>query len=176
MRKHVRNARSGRHIRIGAAVAGLATALVLTGCGSSDDGDDKAKDKGADSSSSAGAGSHSPDKGDGGAGAGAKGGSLEGSWVATTGGKPIALVVSGKSAALVGEHVCHGTAGEEMGMQMINLKCSDGNKDRTSGRVESVDAKTLKVAWEGFGKDEFKKTEKDGKLPEGLPTAGLPQS
>ncbi|EPH39487.1 hypothetical protein ABT390_13815 [Streptomyces aurantiacus] len=156
---------------IGAAVASLAAALVLTGCSSDgDDNGDKGKDKGAADGAAKTPGSGGSD--DAGSGdEGATGGSLEGSWVTTTGGKPVALVITGKRATLVGEHVCNGTADA----QTLKLKCADGDMDRTDGRVESVDGKTLKVAWQGFGKDEFLKT-KNGKLPEGLPTADIPQS
>lgn len=98
-----------------------------------------------------------------------------GSWVTTSQGKSIALLISGKKVALVGEHVCSGTAGDEMGMQMLTLKCADGNTDRNMGQVKSVDATTLKVSWEGLGDDTFRKTD-DGKLPSGFPTMGLPKS
>lgn len=160
-----------RSVTIGAAVASLAAALVLTGCSSDGDDNGKDKDKGAADSGSKTPGSGGSDDAGAGDEAGAAGGGIEGSWVATTGGKPVALVVTGKRATLVGEHVCNGTADA----RTLKLKCADGDMDRTDGRVESVDGKTLKVAWQGFGKDEFLKT-KGGKLPEGLPTAGLPQS
>jgi hypothetical protein len=62
-----------------------------------------------------------------------------------------------------------------MGMQMLTLKCADGNSDRNMGQVKSVDATTLKVSWEGFGDDTFRKTD-NGKLPSGFPTMGLPTS
>ncbi|MFD9879923.1 hypothetical protein ACFWZT_00475 [Streptomyces alboflavus] len=162
-----------RSTTIGAAVAALAAALVLTGCSS--DGDDKAdgdkgKDKGASDSASKTPGGSDSDSD----GAGASGKDLEGSWVATTGGKPVALVITKNRATLVGEHVCNGFAAVG-GDQTIKLKCADGDMDRTKGRIDSVDGKTLKITWEGFGKDEFLRT-KGGKLPEGLPTADIPQS
>ncbi|GHE37208.1 hypothetical protein GCM10018785_03630 [Streptomyces longispororuber] len=163
-----------RHVRgttIGATVAGLAAVLVLTGCGS-DDGDkgDEGGDKGAASDSAS--------KGPGSGGSGesdAKGGSLEGSWMTQSKGKPVALVIRGGNASLASAgQVCSGTAKEESGTRMIRLKCSDGSADRSEGRVESVDGTKLKVAWEGFGTDEFSKAE-GGRLPKGLPTADLPQ-
>ncbi|MEU1334056.1 hypothetical protein [Streptomyces sp. NPDC005865] len=163
---------------MGAAVAGLAAALVLTGCsgaGGGDGGGDGGggggkKDGGAAESSGSG-GSGSADEGS----SGGAGGSLEGTWIATAGGKPLALAVTGKSATLLGEDVlCSGTAGEKAGSRVIDLKCPTGNSDRTTGRVESVGAKSMKVSWEGAGQDEFLRT-KDGKLPEGLPTGGMPQ-
>ncbi|MGW6056876.1 hypothetical protein [Streptomyces sp. NPDC055189] len=165
-----------RNVRIGAAAAGLVAALVLTGCSSGGgDGDDEGKDKGS-AGSSAGAegsgGSETPDEGDSGSDSGAEGGSSEGSWVATSGGNPLALVIAGNQATLLGENVlCSGTAGGDK----IALKCAKGESDRTNGTVESVNGTSMTVSWQGAGKDQFTKTE-GGKLPEGLPTAGLPQS
>ncbi|MEU8483616.1 hypothetical protein [Streptomyces sp. NPDC048641] len=163
-----------KRVRIGAAAAGVAAALVITGCSSdSGDGGDGGKSKEtpqASDSASAGA-----DTGGSGSGSGGKSGSLQGSWVTTSQGKSVALLISGKKVALVGEHVCSGTAGDETGMRSLTLKCADGNTDRTTGQVKSVDATTLKVSWEGFGDDTFRKTD-NGKLPSGFPTMGLPTS
>ncbi|WJV47087.1 hypothetical protein [Streptomyces flavofungini] len=164
-----------RSMTIGAAVASVAAALVLTGCSS--DGDDKAdgdkgKDKGASDSASKTPGDSGSDSGAD--GEDVSGEDLEGSWVATTGGKPVALVISKSRATLVGEHVCNGFAAVG-GERTVKLKCADGDMDRTKGTIDSVDGKTLKITWEGFGKDEFLRT-KGGKLPEGLPTADIPQS
>ncbi|WP_409058904.1 hypothetical protein [Streptomyces sp. SYP-A7185] len=180
MRTHVRN------VRIGAAAAGLVAALVLTGCSSDGgDGGDGGKDKGS-AGASAGAdgsdgsdasdasdGSGKPDEGaDSGADSGAEEGGSEGSWVATAGGNPLALVIAGKQATLLGENVlCSGTAGADT----IRLKCAKGDSDRTEGTVESVDGTSMTVSWKGAGKDQFTRT-KGGKLPEGLPTAGIPES
>lgn len=165
-----------RNVRIGAAAAGLVAALVLTGCSSDGgDGDEgKGTDKGS-AESSAGAGT--PDEGtdsgaDSGADSGGEDGSSEGSWVATADGNPLALVIDGKQATLLGENVlCSGTADAET----ISLKCLKGDSDRTKGTVESVNGTSMTVAWQGAGKDQFTRT-KGGKLPEGLPTAGLPGS
>lgn len=167
MRTHVRN------VRIGAAAAGLVAALVLTGC-SSDGGDgDEGKDKGSAGSSAGAEGSGGSDTpGEGGVDSGAEDGGSEGSWVATADGNPLALVIAGKQATLLGENVlCSGTAGAET----IRLKCAKGDSDRTEGTVESVNGTSMTVSWQGAGKDQFTRT-KGGKLPEGLPTAGLPQS
>ncbi|WP_371527991.1 hypothetical protein OG302_19780 [Streptomyces sp. NBC_01283] len=164
MRTHVRN------VRIGAAAAGLVAALVLTGCSSDGgDGGDEGKDKG-----SAGSSAGTPDEGgaDSGADSGAKDGSSEGSWVATADGNPLALVIAGKQATLLGENVlCSGTASAET----IRLKCAKGDSDRTEGTVESVNGTSMTVSWQGAGKDQFTRT-KGGKLPDGLPTAGIPGS
>ncbi|MWA12632.1 hypothetical protein [Streptomyces sp. BA2] len=174
MRTHVRN------VRIGAAAAGLVAALVLTGCSSDGgDGEDEGKDKGSSSAgSSTGSdgsdGAETPDEGgaDSGADSGAEDGSSEGSWVATADGNPLALVIAGKQATLLGENVlCSGTASGDA----IKLKCAKGDSDRTEGTVESVNGTSMTVSWQGAGEDQFTRT-KGGKLPEGLPTAGLPES
>lgn len=153
-----------------ALAAGLAGTLALTGC-SSDSGSgsgDGSASPGASASGTAGTG------GDSGTPSAAAG-KLEGSWVATTGGKAVALVITGKQAGLftTGGTVCTGTAGDEAGMQMIHLKCTDGNKDRATGMVDSVNSATLKVTWSGnLGKESYTKAE-GGQLPSGLPTASL---
>ncbi|MEU4463618.1 hypothetical protein AB0G20_07895 [Streptomyces sp. NPDC024017] len=162
--------RSGA-VRVAAAAAGLAGALVLTACSSDgDSGDGSASSPAPSASESAGKG------GDTGSGSGeSAGGELAGSWLATTKGKAVALVITGKQAALfaTGGSVCSGTAGEESGMRMIRLKCTDGSKDRASGKVDSVNGSSLKVTWEGgLGAETYTKAE-GGKLPTGLPTAGL---
>ncbi|GAA1234923.1 MULTISPECIES: hypothetical protein [Streptomyces] len=163
-----------KRVRIVAAAAGVAAALVITGCSSdSGDGGDGGKSKETPQASTS-TGADTGGSGSG-SGSGGKSGSLQGSWVTTSQGKSIALLISGKKVALVGEHVCSGTAGDEMGMQMLTLKCADGNTDRNMGQVKSVDATTLKVSWEGFGDDTFRKTD-GGKLPSGFPTMGLPKS
>ncbi|MGX1911102.1 hypothetical protein ACWIID_19900 [Streptomyces phaeochromogenes] len=159
--------------RIAAAAAGLAAALVLTtGC-SSDDG--SGGDDSPSSTGSAPTGSADTGGGTGGSGGSTgKAGALEGSWLATKGGKAVALVVTGDEAGLfsTGGSVCSGTAGETSGMRMIKLKCSDGNKDRAEGMVDSVDSTTLKVTWEGLGEETYTKAEGET-LPTGLPTASL---
>ncbi|WP_151477720.1 hypothetical protein [Streptomyces albicerus] len=164
---------SRRQARIAAAAAGLAAALVLTtGCSSDDGGggDDSPSATGPAPTESADTGGGSGDSG----GSTAEAGALEGSWLATKGGKAVALVITGEQAGLfsTGGSVCSGTAKEASGMQMIALKCSDGNKDRAEGMVDSVDSKTMKVTWEGFGEETYTKAE-GGKLPSGLPTASL---
>ncbi|MEU9657547.1 hypothetical protein [Streptomyces chartreusis] len=153
-------------MRVVAAAATLAGALALTAC-SSDGGSE---------GDAAPSGSASADTGGGtGGGSASAAGALEGSWLATTDGKAVALVVTGKQAGLfaTGGTVCSGTAGEEDGMRMIRLKCTDGSKDRATGMVESLDKTSLKVTWEGgMGAETYTKAE-GGKLPTGLPTANL---
>jgi hypothetical protein len=162
--------RSGA-VRVAAAAAGLAGALVLSACSSDGgSGDDSAAGPAPSASESAGKG------GDSGSGSGESAGDeLAGSWLATTDGKAVALVITGKQAALFGTggSVCSGTAGEASGMRMIRLKCTDGSKDRATGMVDSVNGSSLKVTWEGgIGAETYRKAE-GGKLPTGLPTASL---
>ncbi|MET9522716.1 hypothetical protein ABZ935_36570 [Streptomyces coeruleorubidus] len=150
--------------------------LVLSACsGDGDSGDGSASSPAPSAAASTGAdgdsGSASGSDGSGGSDAGG----LQGSWLATTGGKAVALVITGKQAAIfaTGGSVCTGTAGEESGTRMIRLKCTDGNKDRATGTVDSVSGKSLKVTWEGgLGAETYTKAE-GGKLPTGLPTGGL---
>ena len=162
---------SRRQLRIAAAAAGLAGALVLTACsGGSDTKDDSSAGPSASAASSA-------DTGGGTGGTTSASGGLQGSWLATTGGKAVALVINGKQAGLfsTGGSVCSGTAGKEAGMQMIHLTCTKGGKERATGMVDSVSKNSLKITWSGtVGKETYTKTE-GGTLPSGLPTANLGQ-
>ncbi|WP_225320862.1 hypothetical protein [Streptomyces luteolifulvus] len=160
---------SRRQVRIAAAAAGLAGTLLLTAC-SGDSGSDDEPSAGTETSASADTGG-----GTGGSASASPAGKLEGSWLATTDGQAVALVINGSQAGLfaTGGTVCSGTAGEEAGMQMIHLKCTDGSKDRATGMVDSVSKSALKVTWEnGLGAETYTKTE-GGALPSGLPTASL---
>ncbi|WP_327430577.1 MULTISPECIES: hypothetical protein [unclassified Streptomyces] len=157
-----------KQARIAVAAAGLAAALALTGCSSGDGGSgDKSTSPSASATETATTGGGSGDTS-------TATGKLEGSWLATTDGKAVALVITGKQAALfaTGGSVCSGTAGKEAGMQMIHLTCTDGNKDRASGMVSSVNSTSMRVKWEGFGQEIYTKSE-GGTLPTGLPTASL---
>ncbi|MFI9548264.1 hypothetical protein ACIHAR_30875 [Streptomyces sp. NPDC052016] len=159
-------------MRVAAAVAAaLAGALALTAC-SDDGGSDDGAPATPSATSSAGTGGAT---GGSPAASASASGELEGSWLATTDGKAVALIITGAQAALfaTGGTVCSGTAGEEADMRMIRLDCTTGNKDRTTGMVDSVDANTLQVTWEGgAGKETYTKAE-SGQWPSGLPTAGL---
>ncbi|MEU9288817.1 hypothetical protein AB0D57_30100 [Streptomyces sp. NPDC048275] len=160
------------------AAAGLAGALVLTGCsGGGDDGSDSGSgsNSGGGSASPGSSATGSADTGGGSGATSTANRELEGSWLATTDGKAVALVINGTQAGIfaTGGTVCSGTAGDEAGMQMIHLKCTDGNKDRATGMVDSVNGTTLKVTWSGsLGKESYTKAE-GGQLPSGLPTASL---
>ncbi|WP_369175274.1 hypothetical protein AB5J49_26945 [Streptomyces sp. R28] len=152
-----------------AVAASLAGALALTAC-SGDGGSDAKDGSGPSASASAGA-----DTGGGTGGSASASGDLEGSWLATTDGKAVVLVVTGTEAGLfaTGGTVCSGTAGEQDGMRMIRLKCPDGSKDRAVGMVDSVGKSQLKVTWESdLGAETYTRAQ-GGKLPTGLPTAGL---
>ncbi|MFF5982816.1 hypothetical protein ACFY78_28595 [Streptomyces olindensis] len=162
--------RSGA-VRVAAVAAGLVGALALTACsGDGGSGDDSASPS---PSATASAGTGGSDSGSGSGGPASD--ELAGSWLATTDGKAVALVITGSKAALfaTGGSVCSGTAGEQSGMRMIRLKCTDGSKDRATGMVDSVNKSSLKVTWEGgLGAETYTKAE-GGKMPTGLPTAGL---
>ncbi|WP_328318875.1 hypothetical protein [Streptomyces sp. NBC_00388] len=145
----------------GVAAAGFAAALVISGCSSDSKSSDTSQDQGKGGNTAAPAPSSSSDDV-----GGAKAADIEGSWLATTGGKSTALVIQGKQAAIAGQHVCTGTVAA-MGKPMLALKCPDGNNDRTMGSIESADGKTMTVSWEAGIKDTFKKTD-GAKLPDGL--------
>ncbi|GGJ46663.1 hypothetical protein GCM10010121_067500 [Streptomyces brasiliensis] len=147
--------------------AGLAGALALTAC--SGGGDSK------DDSTSGPTGSAAPTATGATTGAASASDALQGSWLATTDGKAVALVITGKQAGLfaTGGSVCNGAAGEESGMRMIHLTCTDGSKNRATGMVDSVDETSMKVTWSGGLRVETYTKAEGGQLPSGLPTAGL---
>ncbi|WP_231627027.1 hypothetical protein [Streptomyces apocyni] len=175
MLKPVRRVRV-RNLRLCAAAAGVAAALALTGCsdsgsdGNADDKDTAKPTTSAGASAGTGGGSGDGDGEGGGSGGDGKSASLDGSWVAMTDGKPIGLIVDGKKAALFGLEgtTCSGSVGDVKGSQAFRLTCK-GDSSRTAGRVESVDATSMKVSWEGLGDETFQKSD-DGKLPGGLRT------
>jgi len=93
---------------------------------------------------------------------------VAGSWLATTGGKAVVLLVNGDQSGLfvTGGTVCSGSASADK----IRLKCTDGSKDRANGTVKSVGKHTLKVNWEGgIGAETYTRAD-GGKLPSGFPT------
>ncbi|MGV9253010.1 hypothetical protein [Streptomyces sp. NPDC003697] len=162
-------------VRIAAATACLAGALALTACSGGGSGDGAPAPSGGSTTSPATSPTATAGTGDGAGGPSAGADGLAGSWLATTGGKAVVLVVNGGQAGLftTGKTVCSGTAGERSGQRMIRLKCTNGEKDRTEGVVDSVSKSTLEVTWEGgLGKETYTRSE-GGTLPPGLPTAGL---
>ncbi|MGW0570136.1 hypothetical protein [Streptomyces tauricus] len=162
-RKHTRT-----HTRIAATAAGLAAALALTtGC-SSDGGDGDSDGDKTPSSTTSAEPTPSADTST------AAADELDGNWLTTKDGKAVALVITGKEAGLFSTSgsICSGTAADTSGMRMITLKCTDGNKDRAEGMVDSVNSTTLKVTWDGFGSETYTRSEGEG-LPPGLPTESL---
>ncbi|MFG3025173.1 hypothetical protein ACGFZQ_42895 [Streptomyces sp. NPDC048254] len=157
---------------VAAAAAALVGALALAACSSGGDsggsGDSSATSSGTSAAATATSGSD---------GATASSDALQGSWITTSGGKIVALVITGKQAGLfeTGGSVCSGTAGEEAGMRMIHLTCTGGGKDRVTGMVDSVSKSGMKVTWSGKSGEETYTKAEGGKLPSGLPTASLGQ-
>ncbi|MEV5939933.1 hypothetical protein [Streptomyces sp. NPDC051994] len=146
----------------GLASVGLAAVLLASGCGSG--GSAKSPDT-TSGKASAGAASSAPAKaptGIGGGGTSAspstaapgKAAGIDGDWVAVTQGKPVALVVKGKNASVLGEHLCNGTVSGAAGQTALHLTCPDGNTTRTRGTAR-LNGTKLEVSWAGFGKDEF---------------------
>ncbi|MFH8975250.1 hypothetical protein [Streptomyces sp. NPDC017890] len=188
--------RAGRRsLRAAAVAVGLVGALALTACTDGGDSDDAGSDGGSGSGPGGGSGggdrssavpsasasgsvspSASAGTGDGGSpSAGSPAGGLEGSWLATTGGQAVALMVNDDKAALftTGGAVCSGTTGEDSGTLTIRLTCTDGSDDRATGTVGPVDGTSLEVTWQGgLGEETYTRSE-GGSLPPGLPTAGL---
>ncbi|MDX3312007.1 hypothetical protein ACWGH3_32225 [Streptomyces sp. NPDC054884] len=163
---------SRRTVRAAAVAAALAGALALTACsGDGGSGDGSATTPAATDGGGPSGASASPSDPDSVSAAD----ELEGSWLATTDGKAVALIITGKQAALFGTggSVCSGTAGKESGMRMIHLTCTVGKDDRATGMVDSVDAESLEVTWSGAaGKETFTRAQ-DGQWPSGMPTAGI---
>ncbi|MFF4832720.1 hypothetical protein [Streptomyces sp. NPDC001315] len=161
---------SRRWVRLAAVGTGLAGVLALSACSGGGSEDESSASPGSTATATTPA-----DTGGATGGATAASAGLKGSWLATTDGHAVALVITGNQAGLfaTGGTVCSGTAGEEAGMEMIHLKCTDGSKDRATGMVDSVDRTTLKVTWEGdLGTETYTRSE-GGRLPSGLPTASL---
>ncbi|MDH6517451.1 hypothetical protein M2163_005568 [Streptomyces sp. SAI-135] len=154
--------------RAGLAAAGLVGALVLTACSGGGSDDDASPSASASVPPSASA---SPSSAASGGTSSSASGEVAGSWLATTGGKAVALLVNGDQAGLfaTGGTVCSGSASATA----IRLKCADGNTDRGEGTVEAVGRTTLKVKWSGsVGTETYTRAE-GGRLPSGLPTAEL---
>ncbi|WP_328314427.1 hypothetical protein OG432_31940 [Streptomyces sp. NBC_00442] len=164
----------------GLASVGLAAALLAGGCSSG--GSDKASDKpsGGPSATASGQapatdtpppaatpsrpGASTPpgSTGNGTPGKGAPAaGALDGNWVAVTQNKPVALVITGKSATVLGEHQCSGTTSGAAGTATLHLTCQDGNTSRTRGTAR-LNGSKLEVSWAGFGKDEFTRNKTRG--------------
>lgn len=155
----------------GLASVGLVGVLLVSGCGSGG-GSDQASDKPSSGKGSSASGSPAkPPAGSGGAptpaqskghGTPPAAGGIDGDWVAVTQGKPVALVIKGKNASVLGEHLCSGTANSAAGTATLLLKCPDGNTARTKGTAK-LNGSTLEVSWAGSGtKDEFTRNKTSG--------------
>lgn len=157
---------SRRRARTAAAgLVGVAALLVLTACGAGDGLDDDSSPTAGTSSSAAVTGG-----GSGGTSSGASpsSASASGSWLATTKGEAVALLLNGDEAGLfaTGGTVCSGSVSGDT----IRLKCADGDKKRAEGTIESAGRTSLKVRWAGsLGTETYTRSE-GGKLPSGFPT------
>ncbi|MGX1884514.1 hypothetical protein [Streptomyces sp. NPDC055287] len=154
------------YLRTTVAAAAVAATLVLTGCSGDSGGGtggDKGKDKGGNNT---GTGQSSTPPGeDQGASA-----DVSGSWLATTDGKIVALIIQGSDAAVAGQHVCSGTVARKDKVT-LELKCPDGNADRTTGVVTpGSGGDSITVKWGSGIEDRFKKSAAGEKLPDGIPT------
>ncbi|MEU9617803.1 MULTISPECIES: hypothetical protein [unclassified Streptomyces] len=154
-------------IRTGAvAVAGLVTAVALTGCSSDSEKSDPGN--GADAGKTSRAPDGGGDSDSGGVDSGADGAALEGGWAGKTDGKAVVLsVASGKAVLVTEQQACTGTV-NDTGKVTLTLKCADGDTRRTTGSVESNDGKTAVVSWDSGTKDTLAKTA-PGAIPSSLP-------
>ncbi|MFF4370281.1 hypothetical protein [Streptomyces sp. NPDC001594] len=149
------------------AAAGLAAALTLTACGSDSS---KADTKPGKTPAAALTPTVAPTAAASTGSAAGGAGSLEGGWISMQNpGKGVVLTVKGQKAFVVEAATgltCEGTSTGTT----LDLKCAPG-ATRSKGKVDSVDATTLKVTWEGAGQDTFQKSD-PGKLPSlpALPT------
>ncbi|RKT06226.1 hypothetical protein BX286_4264 [Streptomyces sp. 3211.6] len=142
------------------AAAGLAAALTLTACGS----DGSSKPDAKPSAPAASTPTAAPTAGAGTAtGAAGGAGTLDGGWISMQNpGKSVVLTVKGQKALVVEAATGLTCEGSSNGTT-LDLKCPPG-ATRSKGKVDSVDATTLKVTWEGAGQDTFQKSD-PGKLP-----------
>ncbi|MEV7997109.1 hypothetical protein AB0O67_36075 [Streptomyces sp. NPDC086077] len=170
---HARGAVRGR-VRIAAVAAAVVGAVALTAC--SGGGDSEPDQGGTSAGSTPGPGTSSAGTAGGGASPSGAAGDLEGSWLATSEGEAVALVVTGETAGLfaTGGTMCSGRVAGASGTRTIRLTCSKGKDERGTGTVGSVSATSLKVTWDGgLGEETYTRAE-GGELPSNLPTAGLP--
>ncbi|MFC4496664.1 hypothetical protein ACFPA8_21265 [Streptomyces ovatisporus] len=164
----------------GAVAAIAAAALLVSGCGSSEDkaaedgGDGGGKPKASASSSASGEKTEAP-AGDGGSGStGGEGGSgkgegppkVAGIWKAK--GKQLVLTIAGDAVTLLRqESNCTGRVVGQ-GKRTLTLKCPGGTgEDRTNGTVGALKAESMKVSWNGGATDVYARVaDAPAKLPE----------
>lgn len=165
-----------------AVAAGLG-GVLLSACG----GDGGSEEEATPTAPASSSPSPSPSPS---ASASAARGELDGSWLATSGGQAVVLVLNGDEAGLFASRgtVCGGRVTEVSGRPAIRLLCGgeggkngenaqggEGGRDRErgTGTVDSVTADSLKVTWEGsVGVETFTRAE-GGTLPSGVPS-GVP--
>ncbi|GGV70941.1 MULTISPECIES: hypothetical protein [Streptomyces] len=158
----------------GIAAVALAGALVLTACDSGGP-DPQTSRSGAPSASASPHGTSPAPGGSPGAGGTTRAENapaVDGSWLTTRDGALVVLTVEDGRAALFATDrtVCAGTAPQRDGKRLVRLT---GCGRRTVGTVDSVNATTLRVTWEGgLGTETYTRSE-GGALPSGLPTASL---
>ncbi|MGI5349498.1 hypothetical protein ACQEU8_15050 [Streptomyces sp. CA-250714] len=144
----------------GAMAAAAAIALLVSGCGSSDDGKKDEKSK-ADKEKSA-APTETPGKQPAGKG------QLPGVWSAQADGEKLTLTVVGDAVSLLREKkMCDGHVMNSGADKSLMLKCPAGvGEERTNGKVGKMTAKTLTVSWNGGATDTYTKVaEAPAKLP-----------
>lgn len=81
---------------------------------------------------------------------------LVGTWAAS-GPELFVLRVTGLRVEMLGPHHCRGRVAKEDGVQVMRLKCDDGNTDRAVGRVYGLSASTMTIDWEGLGADSMRR-------------------
>ena len=163
----------------GAVAAIAAAALLVSGCGSSEDkadkggGDGGGKPKASASSSASGEKTEAP-AGDGGSGStGGEGGSgkddegppkAAGIWKAK--GKQLVLTIAGDAVTLLRQE--SNCTGRVVDKTTLTLKCPGGTgEDRTNGTVGALKDESMKVSWNGGATDVYKRVaDAPAKLPE----------
>ncbi|MEU9417707.1 hypothetical protein [Streptomyces sp. NPDC048272] len=143
------------NLRVRVAAAGAATTLALAGCGGGGGGKgDDAKREPTKARASATGTATATASVPGSTAGGTAAGGLDGAWIASaTPGMGVVFTVNGKSAFLSESAtgiLCEGSATGTT----IDLACPAGSK-RTKGRVESVDAKKLKIVWSAGATETF---------------------
>ncbi|MGV9991111.1 hypothetical protein [Streptomyces sp. NPDC003374] len=172
MTRTTRAATTAGAVRI--AAAGLLGALALTACDSGGSGDDGPAASRATRTADTGGGTGGGKSGGASGGTTAKAGGLDGSWLTTSGGRAVVLILHGSRAALFSTDrtTCSGTVSGAAGGQVIRLdaqKCGA----RAEGTVDSVNRTTLRVTWKGdLGQESYTRSEGPA-LPSGLPTASI---
>ena len=147
----------------GAVAAIAATALLVSGCGSSGDKGGKEDKGGGEPEASATAEKSEPPAEKPSAEDGP--GKLPGIWKAK--GKQFVLTIAGDAVTLLREQAnCTGRV-VDTGQQALTLKCPGGTgEERTNGTVGELKAKSMKVSWNGGVTDVYTKVaDAPAKLP-----------